>query len=65
MQKWKNKWKGKNLFLIVKCQLMNVERVINFEKLLFGKHHSSNWFSQQASTGAKTSGWKLSEKWNI
>lgn len=53
MQKWINKWERRKLFLIVKCQLADVERMTDFEKSLFGSHHRNNQFSQKTSMGLK------------
>lgn len=33
--------KGK-LFLVVECQLKNLERMMEIAKLLFGEHHSTS-----------------------
>lgn len=63
MQACINKWGRRKIFLIVKCQLINVDRMVDFEKLLFS-NHSSKPFSQKTSKGAKTSGQKLVDKWD-
>lgn len=62
MSSWKinEPLEGKaELLLIVQHQQMNIEGMMTLEISLFCNYYSNNWFKQESSVDAKTSGCKF------
>lgn len=52
----------KNLFPIVRYQQINVERMIEWEKSVFGKNHSNDSSCRNHEWMLKTIGWEFGEE---
>lgn len=63
MKKIMNEWmRRKNLFPIVRYQQINVERMIEWEKSVFGKNHSNDSSCRNHEWMLKTIGWEFGEE---